>query len=357
MGPKNTAVIGATGNGKTVVAYDIAEEALLQNYPVLVLDPTGQWTGFLEECKSKRLMDNYPFFGVAGPVDFKGRIFTPNSDAGIPLEINLLTKPTTDDISELRARAKEVSELIKDFCNLTGAEPESVKNVIYNSWKNGKSLDHSSILGEFKDDKIKGKLEDLIAAKIVFEGRGIDDISSLWKPGEITIISLDKIRRRKNENLAMYYFLSKIVDYFDLLPDATEGKSLRLLLVIEEAHRFADKLVHEVLDRITRTLRKKGLGVLFVTQRFVDLGEMQTNVNTKIYMRTMHLADIERASSDIGALANKLPSLKTGVGIIFSPEVDYIEERYEPIIEFRPCLHRNTGLTEEEIRRKSTGLK
>jgi hypothetical protein len=43
--------------------------------------------------------------------------------------------------------------------------------------------------------------------------------------------------------------------------------------------------------------------------------------------------------------------LKTGIGIIFSPEIE-IGKEYEPIVEFRPCLHRNTGLTEEEIRER-----
>ncbi|RLJ00157.1 MAG: hypothetical protein DRP03_01245, partial [Candidatus Aenigmatarchaeota archaeon] len=55
---------GATGSGKTVSAMVIVEECLLQKIPVIVFDPTGQWTGFVKPCRDSRMLSKYPEFGL-----------------------------------------------------------------------------------------------------------------------------------------------------------------------------------------------------------------------------------------------------------------------------------------------------
>ncbi|MGQ0791037.1 MAG: ATP-binding protein [Nitrosopumilaceae archaeon] len=348
LAPKNTALIGSTGNGKTIAAYAIAEEALLQNIPVLVLDPTNQWTGFLEPCNDRTMLDRYPDFGIRGPRGFSGRIYTPGVDIGLPLKTNLLSKPETNDESELMGYAIELSDFIEDHCNLSPAENEMVKRVIFDSWINGIDLDYKSLKDKIPDEKIKGKLGNLIAFKILFEGTRLADASSLWNNGAISMISFSNIRIRETQMLVAYFVVRNLVDYFDSLTDIDSlQEKLRFLLIVEEAHNFSGKHVKDILDRASRTLRKKGLGILFITQRFVDLGETQTNINTKVYMRTSHMADIERAGIDLGELSNILPSLRTGTGIFYAPD-------YGPptFVEFRPCMHRNSGLSDDEIRRK-----
>jgi hypothetical protein len=70
-------VSGSTGSGKSVTASVIAEECLKQNIPVVVFDPTAQWTGFVRRCKDKNMIDAYAKFGM-DPYDarpFKGMIF------------------------------------------------------------------------------------------------------------------------------------------------------------------------------------------------------------------------------------------------------------------------------------------
>ena len=350
LGPKNMAFIGATGNGKSIAAYDVIEEALFNNIPALVLDPTGQWTGFLEPCTDPNLLSKYNEFNIAAPRAFSGKIYTPDSDVGLPLNANLLAKPLTDHEGELRAHAKELSEFLEEFCNLTAGDLEDVKNTIFDSWRHGVDLDYKSIVEATKDPKIKKKLGDLVIAKFLFEGK-LGNISDLWTRGEITVISLDLTKSDENRMLASYYILRQLVNYFDSLSSTDDKEEkLRLLLVVEEANLFDDKQVMGMLDRITRTMRKKGLGTLFVTQRFVDLGNIQTNINTKGYMRTAFKADIDRAAIDIGNMADSLPALNVGTGIFFSPDYG------QPIFtQFRPCMHRNTGLSEEEIKEKMRG--
>jgi hypothetical protein len=57
-------VAGTTGSGKSITAQVIAEEALLKGIPVLVFDPTKQWSGFLRKCEDKNMLKRYSQFGL-----------------------------------------------------------------------------------------------------------------------------------------------------------------------------------------------------------------------------------------------------------------------------------------------------
>ena len=56
---------GATGAGKSVSASVFAEEALEKNIPVIVFDPTAQWTGFVKACKDTNLIKKYREFDMS----------------------------------------------------------------------------------------------------------------------------------------------------------------------------------------------------------------------------------------------------------------------------------------------------
>ncbi|MBW6461792.1 MAG: DUF87 domain-containing protein [DPANN group archaeon] len=57
-------VAGSTGSGKSVAASVIVEEALEHNIPVVVFDPTVQWTGFMKPCKDDFILNRYSQFGM-----------------------------------------------------------------------------------------------------------------------------------------------------------------------------------------------------------------------------------------------------------------------------------------------------
>ncbi|MEK6843068.1 MAG: DUF87 domain-containing protein, partial [Candidatus Micrarchaeota archaeon] len=62
---------GGTGSGKSVSAQVVAEELLKRNVPVIVFDPTAQWTGYIRPNKDKQMLALYPKFGMK-PEDVKG---------------------------------------------------------------------------------------------------------------------------------------------------------------------------------------------------------------------------------------------------------------------------------------------
>jgi hypothetical protein len=69
-------VAGGTGSGKSVSSMVIAEELLKKDVPVIVFDPTAQWTGFIRPCTDIKMLKTYSKFGMkkeeARP--FKGTI-------------------------------------------------------------------------------------------------------------------------------------------------------------------------------------------------------------------------------------------------------------------------------------------
>jgi len=55
---------GATGSGKSVSAMIFVEELLREKIPVIVFDPTAQWSGFVRPCKDPNLLKFYKEFGM-----------------------------------------------------------------------------------------------------------------------------------------------------------------------------------------------------------------------------------------------------------------------------------------------------
>jgi len=85
---------GGSGSGKSVSAMVAAEELLKRKVPVIVFDPTAQWTGFMKPNKLKLMLDLYPKFGLK-PTDARG--FKTNvvivDDKDMKIELKNYVKP------------------------------------------------------------------------------------------------------------------------------------------------------------------------------------------------------------------------------------------------------------------------
>jgi hypothetical protein len=57
-------IAGATGSGKSVTGNIFVEELLEQKIPVVVFDPTAQWTGFIKPCTDEKVLRYYRSFGL-----------------------------------------------------------------------------------------------------------------------------------------------------------------------------------------------------------------------------------------------------------------------------------------------------
>jgi hypothetical protein len=85
---------GSTGAGKTVSSMIVVEEMLKRNIPVIIFDPTCQWTGFLRPSRDQRMLKLYPRFGLK-PEDarrYKGRVIR-ITDPGTTIDVRNYMKP------------------------------------------------------------------------------------------------------------------------------------------------------------------------------------------------------------------------------------------------------------------------
>ncbi len=91
---KHALVAGSTGSGKSVSASVVVEEALNNKIPVVVFDPTSQWTGFLSALKDDNIYKTYRKFNMSKDEarSYKGLIFTPR-DSDFELDFDEYLNP------------------------------------------------------------------------------------------------------------------------------------------------------------------------------------------------------------------------------------------------------------------------
>ena len=117
----------------------------------------------------------------------------------------------------------------------------------------------------------------------------------------------------------------------------------KLLLVVEEAHRFTKKRVAEdaktageqaeiALDRLIREGRKFGISVNVTSQSIKDFARdfasIRQNTTTKIFMHNSD-REIDYAADFIGD-GHKITRLKPGTGIFYNPTWGSIEVKIRP---------------------------
>ncbi len=112
-------VAGATGSGKSVGASIIVEEALAQKIPVIVFDPTAQWTGFVRGCKDNNLLNKYPKFGMdlREIRSYKGMIFE-LTDPKQKIEFKEFMNPGEITVFNLnKLKSEEFDDAVRNIIN------------------------------------------------------------------------------------------------------------------------------------------------------------------------------------------------------------------------------------------------
>ncbi|MFW6025328.1 MAG: ATP-binding protein [Candidatus Woesearchaeota archaeon] len=126
-------VAGSTGSGKSVSASIIVEEALNEKIPVVVFDPTSQWTGFLSSLKDENIFKYYPKFNLKkeDARSYKGLIFTPK-DSDFELNFDEYLNPgeiTVFNLANLNIKDydRAVSKIINKIFDKSWEEDPELK--------------------------------------------------------------------------------------------------------------------------------------------------------------------------------------------------------------------------------------
>ncbi|MBI4392581.1 MAG: DUF87 domain-containing protein [Euryarchaeota archaeon] len=249
QGPRHTAVIGGSGSGKSVTASLIVEGALLNKIPVLVMDPTRSWTGFLVPASTFALK--------------KYERFSMKPEMARPFELE-----------------------VRDSWDTT--------------------------------------------------------IEKVMERRSLTILSSPNLTDEQEAGL-VDQILGELLEKMKTWPDS---KELRLLLVLEEAHRYLrDKKLQPTLELFARTARAKGVGLMAVSQNAIDLPPaIRNNCATVIQMNTHYGEDLKRAAQTFGSDFQKtIPKLQQGQGAFHYPEYG------STFVAFRPPLHNHHAASEAVV--------
>lgn len=104
--PRMMMISGETGCGKTIAARVIVEGCLLHRVPCIVIDPTGQWTGFAKKCEDEKMLKLYREFGMKKEYarSFRTKVFNSKDS----FDIEELLEP---NISVFLTKGMEQSEM------------------------------------------------------------------------------------------------------------------------------------------------------------------------------------------------------------------------------------------------------
>lgn len=370
-------VVGMTGSGKTGLCITLLEEAILDNIPAIVIDPKGDITNLLLTFPDMRPEDFEPWINVddarranmdipqyAADVAQKWKtglenwgivpdrirwlklaskysIYTPGSDAGLPISILAsLRAPREGWAKNEEANREQIKGLTSAILALAGINAEPVKdrehvlisNIFENAWKQGKDLTLEEIilqiqkppfdtLGVFPLEKyfperartkLALDLNNIIAAPSFqswINGQSLDIHQLLYQPNGRPRTSIFYIAHlsESERQFIVTLILENILGWMRTQQGTT---SLRAILYIDEMFGYfpphpRNPPTKDPLMRLLKQARAFGLGLILATQNPGDLDyKGLTNAGTWFIGRLQSDNDRKRVMDGLQAMAN-----------------------------------------------------
>jgi DNA helicase HerA-like ATPase len=290
---KHFAVLAQTGAGKSYLTGVIIEELLEKDFPVLIMDPHGEYPSL--QYKNPENEEEQRSYDV--------KEFSPNTD------INQEALPLR--FSSLNLDKKELMTLIPD--SLTNSQ----MGVLYNALKRLKEKDEDYSLLDIEDAvsqedstakwNLLNYLEQLEKSGLFSENP--IDLEELVEPGRATIINLKAVEPDTTEMTA--YMLAKKL--FDL---RKENRIPPFLMIIEEAHNFVPEkgfgqtLSNDIMRKIASEGRKFGLGIGVISQRPARIDKnVLSQCNTQFILRVTNPNDIKAISKSFEGINSEVESM------------------------------------------------
>lgn len=300
---KHFSVLAQTGAGKSYLTGVLIEELLEEDFPVLIMDPHGEYSS-LQEPNPENEED---------PKGYNVREYSPNT------EINKNAVPLR--FSSMNMEKKELLEVIPD--SLTNSQ----MGVLYNALKRLRDKDEEYSLNDIMDAvsqedstakwNLLNSLEQIDRSGL-FSQDPIE-LENLVEKGRATVINLQAVEPETAEMTA--YLLAKRL--FDL---RKRDRIPPFLMVLEEAHNFAPEkgfeqaLSNDILRKIASEGRKFGLGLGVISQRPARIDKnVLSQCNTQFILRVTNPNDLKAISKSFEGVTSEVESMITSLppGVAF----------------------------------------
>jgi hypothetical protein len=376
--------VGMTGSGKTGLCIDLLEEAALDSVPAIMIDPKGDITNLLltfpdllpadfkpwvnvDDARRKDMsMDDYAVYiadnwrkGLAdwgqGPERIKTlkesadfSIYTPGSDAGLPISILASLKAPALSWSEnLELVREQIQGTVSALLGLVGIEADPMRSrehillshIFEHYWSQGQDLDLAKLimsvqtppvqrLGVFDVDSffpqkdrfgLAMALNNIIAAPSFsawVQGEPLDVANLLYTSAGKPRHSIFYIAHLSDAE-RMFFVTLLLQEIVTWVRQQSGTTSLRALLYFDELFGFFPPVANPPSKTPLMTLLKQarafGLGVVLTTQNPVDIdykglsnagtwfiGKLQTEQD-----KARVLDGLESASSTAGSAMNR----------------------------------------------------
>jgi hypothetical protein len=386
-------IIGMTGSGKTGLGISLLEEALIDNIPVIAIDPKGDLPNLLLNFPQLQSGDFRPWINEqdalnAGltPDQFAGKqadlwrkglaswdqdperiarlkdsadfaVYTPGSNAGLPVSVlRNFAPPTADIMAEKDLLRDRIQTTVTALLALLGIEADPIgsrehillSNIIESTWAAGKALDLAGMIRAIqappferigimdleafyppKDRfQLAMRLNNLLAApgfEAWLEGEPININRMLYTDQGRPRASIFSISHLSDAERMFFVavLLNEILAWMRTQPGTT---SLRAILYMDEIFGYFPPVKNPPSKAPLLTLLKQarafGLGVVLSTQNPVDLdykglsntgtwfiGRLQTDRD-----KSRVLEGLEGAAAGTGFDRGRMEEILAGLG-------------------------------------------
>ncbi|MDH7487440.1 MAG: hypothetical protein QHJ81_14350 [Anaerolineae bacterium] len=334
--------VGMTGSGKTGLCIDLLEEAALDSVPAIIIDPKGDVTNLLLTFPELRPEDFLPWVNVddarrkgqsveayaesiagtwrkgladwgQGPERIRRLkdsaeflIYTPGSDAGLPVSIlHSFAAPTLDWDEHGEMLQEKVQGTVSALLGLAGIQADPVRSrehillshIFEQAWRAGEDLDLAKLIGQVQNPPMRKlgvfdldtffpqkerfgpamALNNLIAAPGFgrwLEGQPLEVGELLHGPGGKPRMSVFYIAHLTDAERMFFVtlLLQQVLTWMRAQPGTT---SLRALVYFDEVFGYFPPVAEPPSKRPLLTLLKMarafGLGMVLTTQNPVDV--------------------------------------------------------------------------------------
>ncbi|NLE50434.1 MAG: ATP-binding protein, partial [Chloroflexi bacterium] len=335
-------VVGMTGSGKTGLCITLLEEAVMDNIPSIIIDPKGDITNLMLTFPEMRPEDFEPWVNIddarrAGQeVDDYARevaeqwrdglaswhitpprmerlkqnarfsIYTPGSDAGLPISILDAMQAPPDFQADEELHRERISGIVTALLNLIGKQVQPVKdrehvliaNIFEHAWRQGEDLTLEDVilrvqkppfakLGVFdvntffpeKDRfSLAMELNNIIAAPSFqswLQGEPLDIQSLLYTPEGKPRVSIFYVAHL-NDAERMFIVTLLLENMLAWMRTLSGTTSLRSILYFDEVFGYFPPHPYnppskDPLLRLLKQARAFGVGLVLATQNPGDI--------------------------------------------------------------------------------------